>query len=518
MNTIAPGPFNVKATRDDGGQRDIKPLVVNREHERSAIPAKLNSSKDDGQPPSVSSGGYHIQRPATAGTDVSRKLSLSSISGGPRSMLDRRPPAAPSLPSEPSPPRPVRLDGDGKEDVPPLPPLEEIQPEPLRQGDRSQTFPIQPSNRTRDDGPAAPLPRRPSVGAPRPRRPTVSAANRPLDEIGSVSSYRPSKAPLSPPKVRAGGITQETSSRNEGKNNQRVEDAPALSGPTRGRDFEVGNPYHTSTESTSSNGSMRSDAKSGSSRSSPPLSDASFNPRRRPSDISRIDDLLHSVQEATEQLAENGERQPVPRIAPLSFSRPMYTRPSDQQPQIEPLSQAPESPLDPAIQNGILSPITRPRNCPPVPPLPEPPAQTPAERATARRVTSGNKGNCRGCGELIKGKSVSSADGRLTGRYHKHCFVCKTCKEPFQTADFYVLENHPYCERHYHQLNGSLCKACDRGIEGQYLETELKQKFHPRCFQCQVSHHHEQVEEDKNGTGMLTLTAGLPENPPRRLL
>ena len=84
------------------------------------------------------------------------------------------------------------------------------------------------------------------------------------------------------------------------------------------------------------------------------------------------------------------------------------------------------------------------------------------------------------------GKSVSSADGRLTGRYHKPCFVCKTCKEPFQTTDFYVMNNHPYCGRHYHQLNGSLCKTCDQGIEGQYLETELKQKFHPHCFTCHV--------------------------------
>jgi hypothetical protein len=83
---------------------------------------------------------------------------------------------------------------------------------------------------------------------------------------------------------------------------------------------------------------------------------------------------------------------------------------------------------------------------------------------------------------------VSSADGRLTGRYHKQCFVCKTCEAPFQTADFYVMDNHPYCARHYHELNHSLCIKCDRGIEGQYLETEKRLKFHPHCFSCQDCH------------------------------
>lgn len=97
---------------------------------------------------------------------------------------------------------------------------------------------------------------------------------------------------------------------------------------------------------------------------------------------------------------------------------------------------------------------------------------------------STSKGTCRGCSQLITGKSIKAADGRLTGRYHKDCFVCKTCAAPFATADFYVHDNNPYCEQHYHQLNNSLCKCCDRGIEGQYLEIEGEQKFHPRCFTC----------------------------------
>ena len=62
--------------------------------------------------------------------------------------------------------------------------------------------------------------------------------------------------------------------------------------------------------------------------------------------------------------------------------------------------------------------------------------------------------------------------------------MCKTCSSPFQTADFYVLNDSPYCKRHYHELNGSLCHICDQGIEGQYLETDERKKYHPRCFTC----------------------------------
>lgn len=105
------------------------------------------------------------------------------------------------------------------------------------------------------------------------------------------------------------------------------------------------------------------------------------------------------------------------------------------------------------------------------------------------------KPSCRGCGLVIEGKSVKAADGRLTGRWHKSCFVCKTCEKPFATAEFYVINDNAYCEHHYHEKNGSLCNGCHRGIEGQYLETTSttrfgsnEKKFHPRCFTCSTCH------------------------------
>ncbi|KAK5050976.1 hypothetical protein LTR84_003535 [Exophiala bonariae] len=113
-----------------------------------------------------------------------------------------------------------------------------------------------------------------------------------------------------------------------------------------------------------------------------------------------------------------------------------------------------------------------------------------APRSTSKG-TAPNKGICRGCNQTIQStqKSVSSADGRLSGRYHKECFVCWMCKSPFPTAEFYVYSDHPYCGHHYHELEDSLCATCGLGIEGLYMETHNvagrgREKHHPDCLKC----------------------------------
>ncbi|KAI4124213.1 MAG: hypothetical protein LQ347_005819, partial [Umbilicaria vellea] len=306
MNTIAPGPFNPKATKRSWIKNEDKPPTLDRDQESFAKPAPAERSRNFDHSAIVDDEDGHVQRPSTAGAEASRKLSLSSISGGPRSLLDRRPPTAPSLPSGAPPPRPARSDGDTGHDRT-LPDFKESAVELLRQEHRSQDVPIQSIKVTAGDGPSAPLPRRPSAGAPR-RRPTVSAANRPLDEIGS---------------------------------------------------------------------------------------------------------------QAPEHVAEKDERQPS-----LSFSRPMYTRPLEQPPGMEASRSPPESPMDPAIQNGVLSPIPHPSHHPAIPPVPTLPAQA--------------------CDVGIEGQYLET---ELKQKFHPGCFTCQDCRKVLR-HDYYEMNGRTYCEQH----------------------------------------------------------------------
>ncbi|KAL1960559.1 hypothetical protein VTO42DRAFT_7138 [Malbranchea cinnamomea] len=249
------------------------------------------------------------------------------------------------------------------------------------------------------------------------------------------------------------------------------------------RGLGLGDPYHAPNESTSSSGSSASNADSGSSFSS------------YPSDATTV-----------------SESKPQPPTRSSQLFRHGYNNSSLHLPPRNPYEKDLDSPTDPFIQqNSPSKPTETPRDLkldtqqalPATPTVPEPRSseqpQT-AEPPPPRTPTKGPRPRCRGCGEKITGKSVSSADGRLTGRYHKACFVCNVCRSPFQTADFYILNDNPYCAQHYHQLNGSLCSACNTGIEGPCLQTEEPEtnvdnnssnpgackKYHPDCFKCRT--------------------------------
>ncbi|EXJ75943.1 uncharacterized protein A1O5_00451 [Cladophialophora psammophila CBS 110553] len=164
---------------------------------------------------------------------------------------------------------------------------------------------------------------------------------------------------------------------------------------------------------------------------------------------------------------------------------------------------SPDSPTDPFLQQGRLSPIPDPPNLASdltdslfsisvgLRTSPKSTHGPQASLSSSTKPSVPNKGVCRGCSQLILTgqKSVSSADGRLTGRYHKECFVCQACKIAFPTAEFYVHNDHPYCAYHYHELENSLCATCGKGIEGLYMETANvagrgKEKHHPECLKC----------------------------------
>lgn len=234
------------------------------------------------------------------------------------------------------------------------------------------------------------------------------------------------------------------------------------------------NPYHSPSVSVSSSLSQGSSQPSyPSSSTSPARSTASA---RKPSNTSGFDNLMNDIQASMDELGPRDLNQldaSTSGQAPTSEERydPAIQGGRDPSPPSSRWDQGGRS--DPAIQGGLRTGSS---------PLPLGQARVPPPRRDP--TVRGSRGNCKGCGDAIVGKSISSADGRLSGRYHKACFVCTDCREPFQTAEFYVHEDQPFCKRHYHQVNGSVCGSCRDGIEGQYLEDESTKKYHVQCFRC----------------------------------
>jgi len=93
---------------------------------------------------------------------------------------------------------------------------------------------------------------------------------------------------------------------------------------------------------------------------------------------------------------------------------------------------------------------------------------------------------CRRCDKYIETAAVYSSDGQLKGKYHRDCFTCATCDQPFPDKTFYVFDGQPYCQFHYAELNNSLCsrRKCGKPIEGSCAIAYGGEKYHPSCLRC----------------------------------
>lgn len=93
---------------------------------------------------------------------------------------------------------------------------------------------------------------------------------------------------------------------------------------------------------------------------------------------------------------------------------------------------------------------------------------------------------CRHCNLPIEKQAVSSRDGQLKGKYHKDCFNCHTCHQPFPDKEFYVFDGKPFCAYHYHEANDSLCAAtcCGQPIEGPCAVNHAGRRYHPEHLLC----------------------------------
>ncbi|KAF8621507.1 hypothetical protein AX15_007739 [Amanita polypyramis BW_CC] len=94
---------------------------------------------------------------------------------------------------------------------------------------------------------------------------------------------------------------------------------------------------------------------------------------------------------------------------------------------------------------------------------------------------------CRRCDLPIEKQAVSSSDGQLKGKYHRECFNCHVCHEPFPDRTFYVFDGKPLCAYHYHEANKSLCSAahCGQPIEGPCALSHTGDRYHPEHLTCE---------------------------------
>ncbi|CAM1500933.1 Fc.00g100950.m01.CDS01 [Cosmosporella sp. VM-42] len=429
MNTIAPGPFDANSNRrprTSSGKNAFQRSASFGRQEDDTLHAPAKDT-------------YTQDRPGTA---------TSNASTGSNSNI-----VPPRLP------RKNGYEGFG----PPMRTGDDLDPQPLGIINRSETFP-------KASIPMEPPLRTPSAPGTRPDRPKTQSG---IDKV-----RRPSMAPDTsrPPPPRKSLIRPQTNK--------------FAGSVDLAAEFGSSNPYHTPSDSGSSGYSTFSHPSHTSSQTSP----ARSQPRRQPSDGSNIDDLMNDLQNSMDSLRPKDLRIDLPppqRTRSPLVESPYGTSPRDER-------------HDPAIQSGrriepsprkydqpLPSPYgTSPRDQQAFDPAvqsarrPEPSSLAAPPVRKGSRDPTASRGDCKACKLPIKGKSISSADGRLTGKYHKACFVCATCSEPFTSAEFYVLDDKPYCEQHYHKLNGSLCGSCGKGIEGQYLEDEFVIKYHVGCFRC----------------------------------
>ncbi|KAK8069165.1 Paxillin-like protein 1 [Apiospora phragmitis] len=363
---------------------------------------------------------------------------------------------------------------------------EDFEPRPLG-NQRAGTFPRE--NERRPDDYDAPT-RAPSAPGSRPepehaRVPTADYSERPVTRDRQNRPSYNSRQPSQPSSLRGSyGRPQEA----------RRHPSSSLS-PTDG--YGPGNPYHSPSVSQSSSNSGYSrgsrQPSMASSNTSPARSSTAS--RRQNSGTQDLDDLMKDLESSMDSLnprdmrvpssrsdSQSDMRNPPPAIRPrIDSLRSSSSQTVSNQRSRSPPRSPPSSRLEPSYSQP-QAPYAQPQFADDRSHSTGPTPQPSHNRAQSQ---GRSRGNCKACRLAITGKSVSSADGRLTGRYHKACFVCTTCMEPFASAEFYVLDDQPYCERHYHKLNGSLCGTCNQGIEGQYLEDEsTSQKYHPQCFRC----------------------------------
>ena len=310
----------------------------------------------------------------------------------------------------------------------------------LAQGVRSNTFPR----------PREPRPTHGETSQRRPSEPAYAVQRPPMPHSAKSMPTRDNHMPPVPLRsqtMQSSRSPPRSSSRNgmrSASNDQIVQPPPStqqMPGMTRAETEHITHASSDSASSTSSavsagNSSTRSHISPSSSVSVPSTQDhspalSSPDPGLYPNDSkNQLYGYEHGLGVTMAPVQE------VPQWSPPSRPYATLAAPSTKRgdtrnftpPQQFPVEH-PESPMDPALQRGIVRQPSAPddfsftalQTQPSVPQQRSDNVLARSDPTTERRPGTGSKHICRGCNEKIVGRSIKAQDGRLTGRYHRQC-------------------------------------------------------------------------------------------------
>ena len=133
-----------------------------------------------------------------------------------------------------------------------------------------------------------------------------------------------------------------------------------------------------------------------------------------------------------------------------------------------------------AVKSNSLPPQTPPVNNEPAHEQPQQQSKPPhgALRNSKQEVSN----DCASCANVIKGSGLKV----LGKNWHLECFVCQTCKQPFEGGSFREYAGLPYCDADFEVLlKNTNCGGCSQPIGDDFIEVMAK-LWHPHCFVCSV--------------------------------
>jgi len=86
---------------------------------------------------------------------------------------------------------------------------------------------------------------------------------------------------------------------------------------------------------------------------------------------------------------------------------------------------------------------------------------------------------CARCGGIIEGDYLKALDQV----FHKNCFSCFVCSEPFPTGKYFSEDKKAYCSKHFYERKGIVCVVCKEPLTEHFIEIE-DNKYHLNHFCC----------------------------------